>query len=118
MADTVYGVNAPETVKLWSKKLARETLKKTYIGKFIGEGPSSLIQEHKNLQKSAGDKLTYTLRMQLNGEGVQGDAILKGNEEMEKAMKQEQKLLKSKAELENRRRLKLIMEQDIAEKAE
>ena len=81
MADTVYGVNAPEAVKLWSKKLARETLKKTYIGKFIGEGPASLIQEHKNLQKSAGDKLTYTLRMQLNGEGVQGDAILKGNEE-------------------------------------
>jgi len=42
--------------------------------------------------------------------------LLAGNEEMEKAMKQEQKLLKSKAELEERRRVKLIMEQEITEK--
>ena len=42
--------------------------------------------------------------------------LLKGNEEMEKAMKQEQKLLKSKAELEEQRRMQLIMEQEIAEK--
>jgi N4-gp56 family major capsid protein len=81
MSETVYGVNSPETVNVWAKKLAREALKKTYIGKFIGEGASSLIQKHENLKKSKGDKLTYTLRMQLNGEGVQGDAILKGNEE-------------------------------------
>ena len=81
MADTVYGLNDPETVKVWSKKLAREALKKTYVGKFIGSGTSSLIQECKDLKKSAGDRITVTLRMQLNGAGVQGDAILKGNEE-------------------------------------
>lgn len=81
MADTVFGVNSPETVKVWSKKLAVEALKKTYVGKFIGSSASSLIQEHKNLKKSSGDRIRYTLRMQLNGEGVQGDAVLKGKEE-------------------------------------
>lgn len=81
MADTVYGVNSPETNKVWSKKLSVETLKKTYVGKFIGSGASSLIQEKKDLQKTAGDRIRCTLRTLLSGDGVQGDAILKGNEE-------------------------------------
>ena len=42
--------------------------------------------------------------------------LLKGNEEMERAMKQEQKLIKSKAQLEEQRRKQLIMEQEIAAK--
>jgi len=44
------------------------------------------------------------------------EKLLRGNEEMEKAMKQEQKLLKSKAELEERRRQQLAMEQDLSAK--
>lgn len=44
------------------------------------------------------------------------EKLLRGNEEMEKAMKQEQKLLKSKAELEERRRQQLAMEQDLQAK--
>lgn len=46
------------------------------------------------------------------------EKLLVGNEEMERAMKQEQKLLKSKAELEERRRAQLQMEQEIAAKQE
>ena len=42
--------------------------------------------------------------------------MLQGNEDMERAMKQEQKLLKSKAELEERRRMQLAMEQDLQAK--
>lgn len=81
MSSTVYGVNSPETNKVWSKKLSVESLKKTWAGKFIGTGDDSLIQEHKDLKKTKGDRIRYTLRMQLNGAGVQGDATLKGNEE-------------------------------------
>ena len=44
------------------------------------------------------------------------EKLLRGNEEMEKAMKQEQKLLKTKAELEERRRQQLAMEQDLQAK--
>jgi N4-gp56 family major capsid protein len=81
MALTSYGVNAPEVVKLWSKTLAREALKATQIQYFIGESASSLVQEKTDFKKSAGDRLTMTLRMQLTGDGVLGDGTLEGNEE-------------------------------------
>lgn len=81
MAETVFGVDSPETNKVWSRKLSIEALKKTYVGKFIGTGASSLIQEKKDLKKTAGDRIRCTLRTLLQGEGIQGDAILEGNEE-------------------------------------
>jgi len=81
MANTVFDVNSPETVKLWSKKLHVEAQKKTYIKKFVGKSDSSLIQEVTDLKKNAGDRVRVQLNQLLTGKGVQGDAILKGNEE-------------------------------------
>lgn len=81
MALTSYGLNSPETVKLWSRKLAREALKATYIQKFIGKGKDSLIQVKSDTQKGPGDRVRTILRMQLTGDGVQGDGTLEGNEE-------------------------------------
>lgn len=81
MATTDYPVNHPSAVKLWSEKLYRESLKRTYMSKFIGDSASSIIQRKNNTQKSAGDKITCTLRMQLSGDGVAGDSTLEGNEE-------------------------------------
>jgi N4-gp56 family major capsid protein len=81
MAATDYGVNAPEAVKLWSKALAREALSKTYIGQFIGQTPDSLIQEKTETKKSAGDRVTITLRTQLSGDGVTEGETLEGAEE-------------------------------------
>lgn len=81
MSTTFYGVNAPEAVKLWSRKLAREVRKATYIDKFIGESADSLIQTKSDTQKSPGDRITVTLRMLLSGDGVVGDSTLENNEE-------------------------------------
>lgn len=81
MAETSYGVNDALAVKLWSRKLFQEALKETYIERFIGTSSNSLIVRKDETSKSAGDKITYGLRMQLSGDGVQGDAILEGNEE-------------------------------------
>lgn len=81
MSVTNYGVNAPEAVKLWSRKLAREALKETYAGRFIGESKNSLVVQKDDTKKSAGDRIRCTLRMQLSGDGVQGDATLEGSEE-------------------------------------
>lgn len=81
MATTDFGVNHPLAVKLWSEKLIREALKETYISKFMGTGPTSLIQTLTDTQKGAGDKITYGLRMQLGAAGVSGDSTLEGNEE-------------------------------------
>lgn len=81
MAQTAYPVNAPEAVKLWRKRLARESLKATWIGKFIGDADESLIQLFDETSKGAGDRVSVTLRMQLVGDGVLGDGTLEGNEE-------------------------------------
>jgi N4-gp56 family major capsid protein len=81
MAGTVYGVNAPEAVKLWRSQLAREALKATWIQKFVGDSSDDIVQVFGETSKSAGDRVTATLRMQLTGDGVSGDATLEGNEE-------------------------------------
>jgi len=59
----------------------QEALKQTYASKFMGKGSDSLIQIKDDTQKSAGDRITCGLRMQLTGAGVQGDGTLEGNEE-------------------------------------
>lgn len=81
MAKTEFGVNHPLSVDVWSKSLAVEAFRKTFIGKFMGEGEDSLIQEKTDLKRSAGDNITCGLNVQLQGDGVQGDATLEGNEE-------------------------------------
>jgi len=81
MAQSSYGVNAPEAVKLWSRKLMEEALKQTYASRFMGADSNSLIQIQDDATKSPGDRITTILRMQLTGAGTSGDATLEGNEE-------------------------------------
>ena len=81
MATTSYGTNDPLAVKLWSKRLNVEVLKTTWATKFMGASSSSIIQVKDETSKSAGDKITYGLRMQLSGTGVLGDGTLEGQEE-------------------------------------
>lgn len=81
MAQTSYGVNAAEAVKIWSRKTMHEALKQTWSSKFMGRDSNSLCQVLDDTSKGAGDRIRCILRMQLNGAGVQGDATLEGNEE-------------------------------------
>ena len=81
MATTSYGVNDPLAVKLWSKRLAVEVLKNVWAARFMGPTSSSIIQIKDETSKSAGDRITYGLRMQLSGTGVIGDGTLEGQEE-------------------------------------
>jgi len=81
MATTSYGVNAPEAVKLWSRKLFHEALKATWAYKFMGKGSDSIIQIASDTSKGPGDRVRNTLRMLLTGNGIQGDGTLEGNEE-------------------------------------
>lgn len=48
---------------------------------FAGPNSNSMVQIKDETQKSAGDKITYGLRMQLIAAGIQGDGTLEGNEE-------------------------------------
>ena len=81
MATTDYPVNHPLAVKIWSKKVAREALKSTYISKFMGTGSNSLCQIFDETSKGSGDRIRVPLRMQLSGRGVGETESLEGNEE-------------------------------------
>lgn len=81
MAKTEFGVNHPLAVSVWSKDLAIEAYRRTFLGKFVGMSEDSLVHEKVDLKKSAGDNITCGLVVQLEGDGVQGDATLEGNEE-------------------------------------
>ena len=81
MAQTAYGVNSNEAVKLWSRKLMREALKQTWASRFMGTDSNSLVQVMDDTSKGPGDRIRTILRMQLGGAGVQGDGTLEGSEE-------------------------------------
>src|SRR4051812_9447291 len=81
MAASSWGTNDALAVKLWSKRLLVEVLKSTWFAKFMGTSSDSLVQVKDELTKSAGDKITYGLRMQLTGAGVSGDGTVEGMEE-------------------------------------
>lgn len=81
MAVTSYGVNHAQAVKLWAKDLEAEALKLCWVSRFIGSSSDSLIQIKDDTSKQAGDRIRFSLRMQLGGAGVQGDDTLEGNEE-------------------------------------
>ena len=81
MALTEYAVNHPLAQKLWGRGLMVEALAATMAGKFLGSGSDSVIQLRNELSKNAGDRVRVGLRVQLTGDGVQGDDILEGNEE-------------------------------------
>lgn len=98
MAETRFGTSNALAVKLWSKKLAVESITDTFFSKFMPVTPftnakgktimvpkygdkNSVVCLFDEARKSAGDKITYGLRGQLQGEGVTDDEILEGSEE-------------------------------------
>lgn len=81
MATKTFGVNDALSNKLWSAKFAKEVEKKTFFGKFMGEGDDNIIQVKTETSKSAGDKITCGLVMSLTGDGVTEGQALEGNEE-------------------------------------
>jgi len=81
MAVTSFATGDSLAVKLWSKKLAVEALKQTWVYKFMGTDDNSVIQIFDDTQKSAGDRIRIPLRRLLAGNGVVGDQTLEGNEE-------------------------------------
>ena len=66
---------------LWRKQLFADVQDEIYMGRFIGSGETSMIQELEDLKKDKGELIHYGLGMKLSGDGVDGDAELEGNEE-------------------------------------
>lgn len=81
MATKTYAVGDAEVVKLWSKRLAHESLKKTVCFPYFKDSGDALGAIETDPQKGPGDKVTVTLRMQFVGDGVTENETQEGNEE-------------------------------------
>jgi len=80
LAQTIIGVNDPQTNQAWSKKCFVESLKETLMDRFVGSGDNNAITVRDEL-KSGGDRITISLRKQLSGKGVMGDAVAENQAE-------------------------------------
>jgi N4-gp56 family major capsid protein len=84
MSQTLYGVNDPKAVKLWSTSLFVDKARDSYWSqRFVGKGENAQtpVQLLTNLEKDSGDTIQYDLSIQLKNRPVFGDAIQEGTEE-------------------------------------
>lgn len=82
MALTNFGLLQSEQKLVWSLDLWKQARNMSFVNKFLGKGPNSLVQHITELKKSEkGDRAIITLLADLTGDGVAGDRTLEGNEE-------------------------------------
>lgn len=79
---TNFGLLTNEQKTIWSMDLWKQARNMSFVNKFLGNGPNSLIQHITELKKSEkGARAVITLLADLTGDGVAGDRTLEGNEE-------------------------------------
>lgn len=79
---TNFGLLTAEQKTVWSMDLIKQARNQSFVGKFLGTGPNSLIQHITELKKTEkGARAVITLLADLSGDGVAGDRTLEGNEE-------------------------------------
>lgn len=82
MAVTNFSLLTSEQKTVWSMDLWKQARNMSFVNKFLGKGPNSLIQHITELKKSEkGARAVITLLADLTGDGVAGDRTLEGNEE-------------------------------------
>jgi len=82
MANTNFGLLTNEQKTIWSMDLWKNARNQSFISRFMGNGPDSLIQHITELKRSEkGARAVITLLADLQGDGVAGDRTLEGNEE-------------------------------------
>lgn len=78
MAGTDFPLGDALAVQRWSQSLAIEAEKKQYFRKFMGKDENAMIRVKTELNKQAGEKIIYALRMKLDGDGIEGDNVIEG----------------------------------------
>lgn len=82
MALTNFGLLTQEQKTVWAMDLWKNARNQSFINKFLGKGPNSLVQHITDLKQSEkGARAVITLLADLTGDGVAGDRALEGNEE-------------------------------------
>ena len=79
---TNFGLLTAEQKTIWSMDLWKNARNMSFINRFLGSGPNSLVQHITELKKTEkGARAVITLLADLTGDGVAGDRTLEGNEE-------------------------------------
>jgi N4-gp56 family major capsid protein len=79
---TNFSLLTNEQKTIWSMDLWKNARNMSFVSKFLGKGPNSLVQHITELKKSEkGARAVITLLADLTGDGVAGDRTLEGNEE-------------------------------------
>ena len=82
MALTNFAALTQEQLTLWQRDVWRQARNHSYLTRFMGDGPNSMIQRITQLKKDKkGSRAVITLLAELTGDGVAGDRQLEGNEE-------------------------------------
>ena len=82
MALTNFAALTQEQLTLWQRDVWRQARNHSYLTRFMGDGPNSMIQRISQLKKDQkGSRAVITLLAELTGDGVAGDRQLEGNEE-------------------------------------
>ena len=82
MSLTNFSLLTNEQKTVWSMDLWKQARNMSFVNKFLGKGPNSLIQHITELKQSEkGARAVITLLADLTGDGVAGDRTLEGNEE-------------------------------------
>lgn len=69
------------TPQQWDKAFFRDYVRASRFKRYMGTDEASIIQLKEDLTKKKGDSVTFALVNELTGDGVTGNATLKGNEE-------------------------------------
>jgi N4-gp56 family major capsid protein len=89
MALTNFALLTDEQKTVWAMDLWRQARNYSFVNKFLGKGPNSVIQHITELKESEkGARAVITLLADLEGDGIAGDRTLEGNEEAMKSYDQ------------------------------
>ena len=93
MAVTNFAALQPQQKIYWSKKTWTAAREDMFVNKFLGDGPSAIIQHVTELtQTEKGTQALMSMVADLVGDGVVGDNWREGNEEEMQASWQEIKI--------------------------
>jgi N4-gp56 family major capsid protein len=69
------------TPQIWDDEFFRDYVRMSRFKRYMGTNEAAIIQLKEDLTKKKGDTVTFALVNELTGNGVTGNATLKGNEE-------------------------------------
>ena len=89
MSYTNFAQLTTEQKTTWSMDLWRQARNMSFLNQFLGKDANSMIQHVTELKKSEkGARAVITLLTDFEGDGIAGDCILEGNEEVMKSFDQ------------------------------